>query len=278
MESLPKVAEPVVDEGESSLGVAVVSVVPTRPQPLPVPLVAVGAEWVAGVAETTARLLQVATTMSLKVKAAVAGMVRIAPNITQPGPGTVVKPAVKVQSMRRSPRGGGRGVQRLAVRVVQVTLVTPTRMTTRNPTPRMALITPTPLAQVPYHLHHPEDPRPGSSPPGVCPLGGAGVEEVEEETCTEAVAMLEDHLEDIELDPALPLTVVPPSHPPQAENNKARHKPLGPKTWAGVEMEGRRKTRWLMQVKPKVRGQIPLSRLCPLQLLPHMVPLKMEGL
>lgn len=67
--------------------------------------------------------------------------------------------------------------------------------------------------------------------------------EVEEETSTEAVAMLEDHLEDIELDPALPPTVVPPSHPPQAENNKARHKPLGQKTWAGAEMEERRKTR-----------------------------------
>lgn len=276
MEYLPKAAEPVVDEGESSMGVAVVSVAPT-PQLL-APPVAVGAEWVAGAAETTAHLLAVATTMSPRAREPVAGMVRIGPSITQPGPGTEVKPAVRVQSTRRSPREGGREVQRPAVRVVQVTLVPQTRKTTRNPTPRMALIMPTPLAAATCHLHLLEVPRPGSSLPGVYPLGEEGVEVVEEETCTEVVAMLEDHLVDTGLDPAQHLTVGPPSHRPQLESSKARHKPLGPKTLAGEEMEERRKTRWLMQVKLKVRGPIPLSRLCPLQLLPPQLPLKMEEL
>lgn len=241
MESLQKVAEPVVGEGESSSGVDEVTVALT--QPLLGQLVAVGVEWVAGVAETTAHLLLVATTMSPRVREAVEGMVRIDPSITLPGRGTEVKPAVRVQNMRKSPRGGGREVQRLAARVVQVTLVTQTRMTTRNPTPKMALIIPTPLAVAPCHLHPPEVPRPGSSPQGVCPLGGAGVEVVEEETSTGVVAVLEEHLEDIVSDPAQPLTVDPPSPQPRAESNKARHKPLGRKTWAGEEMEERRKTR-----------------------------------
>lgn len=241
MESLQKEAEPVVDEGESSSDVDVVTVALTRP--LLGPLVAVGVEWVVGVVETTAHLLLVATTMSLRVREAVDGMVRIGPSITQQGRGTEVKPAVRVQSMRKSPREGGREVQRLAVRVVQVTLVTQTRMTTRNPTPKMALIIPTPLAVAPCHLHPPEVPRPGSSPPGVCPQGGAGVEEVEVEMSTGVVGMLEEHLEDIVLDPAQPLTVDPPSPHPQAESSKANHKPLGQRTWAGEEMEERRKTR-----------------------------------
>lgn len=243
MESPPKAADPVADEGESSTGAGVVTAAPSRL--LLGPLVAVGAEWVAGAAETTVHLLAVATTMSPRPRGAVAvaGTVRIGPSITRPGRGTEVKPAVRVQSMRKSPREGERGVQRLAVRVVQVTLVTQTRKTTRNPTPRMALIMPTPLVVATCHLHHPEAPKPGSSPPGVCPLGGAGVEVVEEETAIEVVAMLEDHLGDTGLDPAQPLTVGPPSHQPQPENSKARHKPLGPKTLAGEEMEERRKTR-----------------------------------
>lgn len=241
MESLPKGADPVVDEGESSLGVAVVTVAPTRP--LLGPVVAIGAEWGAGVAETSAHLLLVATTMSPRARGAVAGMVRIGPSITRPGPGTEVKPAVRVQSMRKSPREGGREVQRLAVRVVQVTPVTRTRMRTRNPTPRTALVMPTPLAAATWHLHHPEVPRPGSSPPGVCLLEEEGVEVVEEETSTGVVAMLEEHLEVTGLDPTQPLMVDPPSHQPQAESSKAHHKALGPKTWAGEEMEERRKTR-----------------------------------
>lgn len=241
MESLQKVAEPVVGEGESSSGVDEVTVALTRP--LQGQLVAVGVEWVAGVAETTAHLLLVATTMSPRAREAVEGMVRIGPSITRPGRGTGVKPAVRVQSMRKSPREGGREVQRLAARVVRVTLVTQTRMTTRNPTPKMALIIPTPLAVVPCHLHPPEVPRPGSSPRGVCPLGGAGVEVVEGETSTGVVAVLEEHLEDIVLDLAQPLTVDPPSPQPRAESSKARHKPLGRRTWAEEEMEERRKTR-----------------------------------
>lgn len=266
MESLPKAAEPVAAEGESSSGVGVVTVAHTRL--LLDPAVAVGAEWVAGAAETTAHLLAVATIMSLKVREEVAGMVRIAPSITQPGPGTEVKPAVRGQSMRKSPREGGREVQRLAVRAVQATLVTQTRTTSRNPTPRMALIMPPPLAVLPCQLHHPEAPRPGSSPPGVCPLEGAEVEVVEEETSTEVVAMLEEHLEDTGWGLAQPLTVDPPSHQHQAESIKARCKRLGPKTRAGEEMEERRKTRQLMQVRLKIRGPVPLSHLCPLQLLP----------
>lgn len=216
--------------------------------------------------------------MNQRVRGVVADMVRIGPSITQPGLGTGVKPAVRVQSMRKYPRGGAREVQRLAVRVVRVTLLTQTRKTTRNLTPRMALIMPTPLAAAICHLHQPEVPRPGCSPPGVCPLGGAGVEVVEEETSTEVVVMLEDRLGATELDPAQPLTVGPPSHQPLLENSKARHKPLDQKTWAGEEMEERRKTRQLMQVKLKARGPIPLSRLYPLQLLPLCVPLKMVEL
>lgn len=239
--SPPKAAEPVADEGESSTAVAVVSAAPTRP--LLGPVVAIGAEWVAGAAETTARLLPVATIMSPRVRRPVAGMVRIGTSITQPEPGTEVKPAVRVQSMRKSPKEEGREVQRLAVRVVQVTLVSQTKMTTRNTTPRMALVMPTTLAAAPCHLPHPEDPRPGSSLPGVYPLGGAGVEVVEEDTSTGTVAMSEEHLGDTELDPAQPHTVDPPSHRPRPESSKARHKRLGPKTWAGEELEERRKTR-----------------------------------
>lgn len=239
MESPPKAAEPIVGEGESSTGVAVVTAALTRL--LLFPAVAVGAEWVAGAVETIAHLYPVAITMSPRVRGPVAGMVRIGPSITQPEPGTEVKPAVRVQSMRKFPREGGREVQRLAVRVVQVTLVTQTRMTTRNP--RMALIIPTPLAAAPCHLHHPEVPRLGSSPPEVCPLEGAGVEVVEEETSTGVLAILEEHLGDTGLDPAQPLMVGPPSCQPQAESSKAHHKRLGLKTPAGEEMEERRKTR-----------------------------------
>lgn len=241
MESPPKATEPVVDVGGSSTGVAGVTGAPT--QLLLGPLVPVGEEWVEGAAEITAHLLALATTMIPRAKGAVAGTVRIGPSITQPGPGTEVKPAVRVQSMRKSPREGGREVQRLAVRVVQVTLVIQTRRTTRNPILRMALIMPPPLAAATCHLRHPEVPRPGSSPPGVCPLGGEEVEVVEVETSTEVVAMLEDHQGDTELDPAQPLMVGPPSQQAQPESSKARLKPLGPKTWAGGGMEERRKTR-----------------------------------
>lgn len=240
-ESPPKAAEPVEDEGESSTGVGVVTGAPT--QPVPGPLVAVGAEWVAGAAEITAHLLVVAITRSPRVRGLAAGTVRIGPSITQPGPGTEAKPAARVQSMRKSPRDGGREVQRLAVRAVQVTSVTRTRKTTRNPTPRTALIMPTPLAAATCHLHHPEVPRPGSSPPGVFPPGGAGVEAVVGATSTGVVAMSEEHQGDTGLDPAQALTVGPPSHQPQHGNSKVRHKPLGLKTWAGEVMVERRRTR-----------------------------------
>lgn len=126
MEFLPKAAELVADEG-SSMGAAVVTVAPLRL--LPAPLVPVEAEWLEGAAETTGHLLAVAITTSPRVRGPVAGMVRIGPSITQPGPGTEVKRAVRVQSMRKSLREGEKEVRRLAVRVVQVTVVPQTRKT-----------------------------------------------------------------------------------------------------------------------------------------------------
>lgn len=275
-ESLPKGAELVVGEGESSLGVAEVTVAPT--QPLLGRVVAVGAEWGAGVVETSAHPSLVATIMSPRERGAVEGMVRIGPSITRLGPGTEARPAVRVQNMRKSPRDGGRGVQRLAVRVVRVTSVTLTKMRPRKPTTRTALIMPAPLAVGACHPHHPEVPRPGSSRHGVCLPGEEGVEVVEEETSIGVEAMLEEHPEVTESGPPRPLMVDPPSRQPQAGSSKARHKALGPRTREGEEMEERRKTRWLMQVKLKVKGPILLSPRCPLQLLPLWVPLKMEEL
>lgn len=262
MEFPPKVVGPVVDEGESSMDGGVGTVAPI--QPLPGLLVEAGEEWEAGAAEITVHLWLVDTTMNPKVREAEADMVRSALSITQPGPGTEVKPAVKVQSMRRSPNGGGRGAQRLAVRVVPVTSVTQTKMTTRNPTPRTA---PTPPAVVQCHLRHPEVHRPGFSPPEVCPLGGDGAEGVEVETCTGVVQMLEDHLEDTELDPTQPLIMGRPQrHQPPPESSMAHHKRLGLKTWGGEETEERKKKRQLMQVRLRVRGLIPRRQHCPLQL------------
>lgn len=264
MEFLPKVVGLVVDEEGSSMDAGVDTVAPI--QPLLVPLVEVGEEWEAGAAEITAHLWLVDTTMSPKAREeeVVADMARSALSITQPGPGTGVKPAVRVQSTRKSPNGGGRGAQRLAVRVVPVTSVTQTKMTTRNPTPRTV---PTPPAVAQCHLHHPEVPRPGFSPPEVCPLEGDGVEVVEEETCTGAVQMLEDHLEDTGLDPTQPhIMGGPQKHQPPLESSTAHHKHLGLKTWGGEEMEERRKKRQPMQVRLRVRGLIPHRQHCPLQL------------
>lgn len=240
-ESLPKVAEQVVDGEASTLGEAVVTVAPI--QPLLGPAVEVEAEWGAGVAETSARLLLGATTMRPRVRAAVAGTDRIELTITRPGPGTEVKPAVRVQSMRKSPRGGGKEVQRLAARVVQATLVSRTRRRTRNLTPRMALNMATPPAVGKCHLHHPEVLRLVFSPPEACPLVEEGAEVVEEETSTGVVATLEARLEETGSDPAQALTLDPPSHQPLAESNKVHHKARVIKIWAGVEMEERRKTR-----------------------------------
>ena len=245
MGSLPKAAESVADEGESSTAVAVVSVALT-PQPLLLgPLPAVGAEWVAGAAETTVHLSAVATTTSQRAREPGVVTVRIGPSITRPEPGTAVKPEARAQSTRKFPREGGREAQRPGVRAVQVTSAPLTRTNTRNPA-RMALTTPMPPAAVTCHLHHPEDPRPGCLHQEVCPQGGAGVEEVEEveeEICTEVVAMLEAHQGDTGADPAPPLRVGPPSHQAQPESNKARLIHLDPKTRAGEEMEERRKTK-----------------------------------
>lgn len=258
-----------MDEVGSFTGVAVVTGAPTRPALGLV--VAVGAEWGAGVAETTARLWLVVITRSQRVRGLEAGTVKTGPSTTPPEPGTEVKPAVRVRSMKKSPKEGGRGAQRLAVRVVQVTSVTQTRKTTRNPTPRTAPITPTPPAAATFHLHHPEVHRPGSSPPGAYPQGGAGVEAAEEETCTGVVETLEEPVEDTESDPAPLPTAAPPSSRHRCGSSKPRHNPPGPKTRTGGETAARRRTRCLMEVKLKVRGPIPLSHLCP-QLLPPRSP------
>lgn len=240
MEVLLKVAEPAVDEGENSLGVGVVIVGPIRQ--LLCPVVGVVAEWGAGVAKTSVYLLLLATKMSQREMESVADMDRIGPSTTQPGLETEVKLAVRVQSMRKSLREEGREVQRLAVRVVEVTLVIQTRRRTRNPTPRMALNIPTPL--VPCHLHHPELPRSGYLPPEVYLLEEEGVEALEEEETPIGVTpMLEEHLGVTGLDPTQLLMVDPPSHLPQTESSKVFHKALGPKTLAKWVMEERRKTR-----------------------------------
>lgn len=140
MESPRKAAEPAEEEGENSMGEAVGTGAPTwlvlDPQ------VEAGAEWVAGVEETTAQQPVVAIIRNPRVKEPVEGMVKIGPSITQPGPETAVKPAVRAQSMKKSPRGGGREALRRAARVEQAMSATRTKKTARNRTPRMALITP----------------------------------------------------------------------------------------------------------------------------------------
>lgn len=239
MEFLPKVTEAVEDVGENFSAADVVSAAPTPPVLDPLGAVAVG--WEAGVVETTGHQLVVPTTRNPRVKESVAGMVRIDLSITQPEPETVVKPAVRVQSMKKSPREGGREAQRLAVRVVLVTLVPQTKK--KNPIPRMAPIIATPLAVETFHLHHPEVPRLVSSPRGVCHPGGAGVVEVEEETSTGVVAILEVQLGDTGLDLALSLTVGPPNHQRQPGSSKVHHNTPGPKTWVGEETLGKRRTR-----------------------------------
>lgn len=271
-EELAKAAEAVADEGESFMVVAVVTGEPTHQ--VQGPRVAVGAEWVAGVAETIVLQLPVATIRNPRSRGLVVGMVRTGPSTTQPGLGTEVKLEVKAQSMRKSPRGGGREARRLAVRVVPVTLVIQTRKTPRKPTPRMALIMPTQLAAAMLHLHHPEVPRPGSSPQGVCPLGGAGVEAVVGEVSTGAVAVQEDQQEDTEWQPTQALMEGPLSCQPQPGNISPQLRPLGPENLA-VE---RRRTSLLMEARLRVRGSTPLRHLYLLQPLPLKRPLKMEGL
>lgn len=69
-----------------------------------------------------------------------------------------------------------------------------------------------------------------SSPLGVCPLEGAGVAEVEEETSTGVVAIWEQQLGDTVLGPAQARMVGPPSLQLQPGNSKVRHRALGIKT------------------------------------------------
>lgn len=205
-----KAAEAVVDEVESSTGVAVAIGEPT----LPVlrQLVLIVGEWVAEVAETIAHPLPVAITRNPRVMDLVAGMFKTGPRTTQPEPEIEVKPGVKAQSMKKSRREGGREVLKLVVRVGPATSVTQTRRKTpRNRTQKESPIMPIPQA-VTFHLCHQEVHRQESSPPGVCPLGGAGVEVVEEEVATGVVAILEEQVGDTGLHPAQSLIVVPPSH------------------------------------------------------------------
>lgn len=275
-ESQPKATEPAGDEGGSSTGVAVVTGAPTRPAPDL--LVAAGAEWAAGVAETTEHRSVEATIRNPRLMELEAGTVRTGLSITRPGPETAVKPAARVQSTKKSPRGGGRGAQRPAVRAEAVIWGIQTKKTTRSPTPRTALRTPTPLPPQTSHLHHLEAPRPGSSPPGVCPPGGAGVGEVEEETSTGAVATWEDQLEDTGLDPTQCLTVGPPSPQLQPGNSKVLLRALGPKTRVGEGTQERRRTRQLMEVNLRTRGRTPPSRLYLLPPLLPSAPLRTEEL
>lgn len=259
--SAPKAAEPTVGEEGSSMAAVVVT--EAHIQPALGPVVVAEAGLVAGVAETTVHLWLVATTRSQRVRGLEADMGRTGLSITQLGPGTEVKPAVRARNMRKSPKEGGREAQRLEVRVEQVTSVTQIRKTTRKP--RTVLRTQMPQAV--FHLLHPEEIRPGSSPLEVCPQEGAEVEVVEEETSIGVVEMLGVHLGDTGSDPIPPHTVDPQSHQCQPGSSRHQHNPLAPKTWAGEQMVLIRKIRLLMEVQLRVRGPILHNRLCLLQLL-----------
>lgn len=196
MECLPKGSEPVEDEGESSLLVDVATVEATQLLLLLGRVVRAEEEWGAGVVETFVHLLLVATKMSPGEMGLLLGMDKIALSITRPGLEIEVRLGVRGQNMRKSPREEGSGGLRLAVTVLAVTLVTQTRMRSRNPTPKMALTMSSQL--VTCHLPHQEVPRRGSSRPGVYLPEEEGVEAVEGETSTAEAAMLEWHLEVIE--------------------------------------------------------------------------------
>lgn len=242
MECPPKAAEPVEDEGESFMAVAVVTGAPTQQvQDL---LVAVGVEWEAGLEETIAHQLVAAMSRNPKVREqVVADMVRIGLSTTLPEPEIAVKLAVRVQSMKKFPKGEGREDQKLAARVLQVTLATQTKKKARNPTQKMAQIMPTPQAAGIAHLYHPEVPRPVSSRPGECPQEGAEVVEVVGEIFTGVVAIWEELLGGTELDPTQPHMGLPPNHQLQTANSKVRHKPQDRKTLEGEETQQKRRTR-----------------------------------
>lgn len=239
MGCLPKGAEPVEDGGENSLGVDVATVEPTHL--LLGPVVVVVEEWGAGVGETFVHLLLGATKMSPGERGALAGMDKIAHNTTQPGPEIEVRPVVRVRNMKKSPRGGGREGLRLAVTVVLVSSVTPTRMRSRKPTPKMAPTMPSQLEAC--HLPPREVPRPGSSRPEVYLLEEEGVEAMGEGTSTVGAAMSEEHLGRSEWVLLQPRTVGPPGHRPQVESSKAPLSIQGPKTRAKEPMGERRKTK-----------------------------------
>lgn len=242
MQFLLKV-EAVVDVVESSMDVDVVTV--ERTQPVLGLLVVVEAEWVEEVEEITAHLLEVAAiNKSPRVKGQVEDTARTDLSITQPGPGTGAKPVVRVQSMRKCPKEEGREVQRLAVKVEQVTLVTQTRKRTKKTTQRMDLIMSTRLATATCLLHQPELLRQGCSLPEVFLQEGAEEEVVEEETLQGPVPILEEPPVDTES--ALPPMAVHLSRLPQTGDSKDHHILLDTEIQAVEDMLERRKTKWLI--------------------------------
>lgn len=80
------------------------------------------------------------------------------------------------------------------------------------------------------------------------------------------------------LEPVQPHTAGLPNLQHQPGSSRPHLSPLGPKTRAVEAMVGRRRTRQLMEAKPRVRGLTPLNRLYPLQLLQLKGPLKTERL
>lgn len=235
-----KEADPVVDEEESSTAGAVVTGGPT--QPALVRPVEAEVEWVAGVAETTARQLAGATTKRPRATGPVYGTVRTGRSITPPERETAAKPAARDPSMKKFPRGGGSEAQKQAARAAAATLVTRTKKSTRSPTPRTVQRRSVPQETSPQR--HLEFLRPGCSLPGECPLGGAGVEEVEVETHTGAVAALEARLGGTGSDLAQVPSPGLPSPRLQAGNSKVRLRPLDPKTWVEEGGQEKRRTRW----------------------------------
>lgn len=235
-----KEADPVVDEEESSTAGAVVTGGPTRP--VPVRPVEAEVEWVAGVGETTAHQLAGATTKRPRVMGPVYGMVRTGRIITLPGQETAAKPAARAPSMKKFLKGGGSEAQKPGARAAAATSVTLTKKSTRSPTPRTVPRTSVPQETCPQR--HLEFLRLGSSPPGECPQGGAGVEEVEVETHTGAAAAVEAQLGGTGSDLAQVPTLGLPSPWLQAGNSKVHLRPLDPKTWVEEEVQEKRRTRW----------------------------------
>lgn len=232
-------ADLVGDEEESSIVVAVVT---GEPSPPVLDLqVEVEVEWVVGVAATSVHLVLEARTKKQRVRDLEHVTVRIGLSITLPEQETAVKHAARAQSMKKSLRDGGNGALKLAVRLEAVTLVTRIKKSTTNPTPRtvqrMSVPRETSLRRNLRFL------RPEFLLPEECPLGGAGVEEVEVEMCTGAVAALEDKLGDTGSDTAQVLMLGIQSPQLQVANSKVHLHPLDPKIRVEEGLQEKRRTR-----------------------------------